>query len=625
MSREKIIFVGILLLTFFAYSNTFYGEFQFDDDVAILFKEQIRNPSKFFQINPFHSLTHGGRPVTDFTFALNYYFGGVNVLGYHIFNFIIHILNGVLVYYFVLLTMQSSRLSISYHGRAQFIALLTSGIFLLHPIQTEAISYISQRYESLASLFYLLSLVAYIKARLMQQSAISYQQSAPHPSLPLEGGITNSELETPNSKLHATRYTLPATRYTLPAKRYTLYALSVVSGILALGSKEIAITLPVVILVYDFYFLPDRPFLKRISGIGIFILLSVIAGIFILIGFSGGIDAGFSVKAFTPWEYLMTQFRVITKYIGLLFLPINQNLDYDFRVSRSLFEADTFLSLIFLLALIITAILLFKKWGFGSFFILWFFIILSPTSSFIPIIDLIFEHRVYLASTGIFVIVSDVLSRLLTPNSELKTTRYPLHATRYTLSLLFLVVIILMLLLTGATYQRNKVWQTKLSLWEDAARKSPMKARVHNNLGNCYFALERYFEAIESYKKAAAIAVNDLGIYFNLAISFDRAGLLNQALFYYEYFYSLAPPSAITQKEDVKRRIEDIKQLIPKLSDFHSKTSRIGVSPVPMSEMLGQPGRLSYYLGDGCPTCVRAPYQTRIAQFRYEIAAKFFG
>jgi tetratricopeptide (TPR) repeat protein len=606
--RYLILFpILVFLLTFFAYSNTFYGEFQFDDDVAILFKEQIRNPSKFFQINPFHSLTHGGRPVTDFTFALNYYFGGINVLGYHIFNFIIHILNGVLVYYFVLLTMQSSRLSISYHGRAQFIALLTSGIFLLHPIQTEAISYISQRYESLASLFYLLSLVAYIKARLMQQSAISYQQSAPHPSLPLEGGGLGKG-------------------WMLPATRYTLYALSVVSGILALGSKEIAITLPVVILVYDFYFLftphpsplpqtplspplmggvgegeglKGMPYLRRAAVPGIFILLSMIAGIFILIGFSGGIDAGFSVKAFTPWEYLMTQFRVITKYIGLLFLPVNQNLDYDFRVSRSLFEADTFLSLIFLLALIITAILLFKRWRVGSFFILWFFIILSPTSSIIPIVDLIFEHRVYLASTGIFVVVSDVLSRLilsknppippllknppippllknppippllknppippllkggegglLTPNSKLHATRYTLYATRYPL---FLVVIILLFILSGATFQRNKVWQTKLSLWEDAARKSPMKSRVHNNLGNCYMLLGRHFDAIEEYKKAIALDKNNVEAYYNLGINLEKIGLLNQAVYYYDIFYKIAPPKYDEQKKIIKERID---------------------------------------------------------------------
>ena len=103
------------------------------------------------------------------------------------------------------------------------------------------------------------------------------------------------------------------------------------------------------------------------SRTGIFIGLSLITGILIISGFSKSIDAGFSVKAFTPWEYLMTQFRVLTAYIRLIFLPVNQNLDYDFRISRSFFEAETVLSFIFLLMLLFSALLLFKKWRLGSF------------------------------------------------------------------------------------------------------------------------------------------------------------------------------------------------------------------------------------------------------------------
>ncbi|MDP3111224.1 MAG: tetratricopeptide repeat protein, partial [Thermodesulfovibrionales bacterium] len=458
----------------------------------------------------------GARPFTAITFALNYQFGGLDVRWYHITNFIIHVFNGALIFSIVLLTMRSSKLPAHYTARASSVALISTAIFLLHPVQTEAVSYISQRYESLSSLFYLCSLLAYIEARLKQINEVK-------------------------AKVKVKIKIFSASTSTL-----TFYLLSVFSGILALGSKEIAITLPVVILLYDFYFLENRPFLKRIAGPGIFMLLSFVAGIFIVSGFSKGIDAGFSVRAFTPWEYLLTQFRVIATYIRLLFLPIYQNLDYDFRISRTFFEVDTFLSFVFLLMLMSSALLFFKKWRLGSFFILWFFIILAPTSSIVPVIDVIFEHRIYLASAGIFIIVSDILSRWISMQKEGAT--YNRTA--------ICIVAILIVLLSVATFQRNRVWETKLSLWEDAAKKSPMKSRVHNNLGNCYMLHNKHFGAIEEYKKAIALDSNNVEAYYNLGLNLENVGMLNQAVYYYDIFYKIAPASYDRHKEIVRKRID---------------------------------------------------------------------
>lgn len=521
-SQKRYILISILiffLFLIFAYSNTFNGEFQFDDDAIVIRNPYVKDISKFFEVNPLINISSGGRPVTTFTFSLNYYFGGFDVRWYHITNLLIHISNGILIFYLVLLAMKSPKLtaktvilSISERSHhASLVSLIATALFLLHPIQTEAVSYISQRSELLVSFFYLSSLIAYVKARLQ----------TPDPSL-----------------------------QTIRLKSVSWYLTSVICYFLALGSKEIAVTIPVIALLYDFYFLEDRQFLKRIAGPGIFTVLSFIGGILILKGLGRGIAAGFSLKEFTPSEYLMTQFRVVTTYIRLLFLPINQNVDYDLRVSRTLFEIDTALSFIFILVLIITSIMSFKKWRIGSFFILWFFIILAPTSSIIPILDLIFEHRVYLASAGIFVIVSSTLSRwILMPQKYNKIA--------------VCTVIILMIVLAVATFQRNKVWQTRLALWEDAARKSPIKARPHNNLGNAYMALGRYINASEEYKKAIAIKKDDFGILFNLAVSLDKAGLVDQALYHYELFYYLAPDSLKEQKEGVSERIKVIKKMSP--------------------------------------------------------------
>ena len=542
-----IFLIIVLLLLFFAYSKTFNGEFQFDDDTSVIENPYVTDISEISGLNLIDSMVGGVRPVTAITFALNYRFGGFDVSWYHLTNFLIHVFNSTLIFYLVLLTVNSPKLPATYHDRALSVALISAAIFLLHPVQTESVSYISQRYESLASLFYLCSLIAYIKARPTHQNTEHRAQNTEHRAQNTEHRTQSTEHRAQSTE-HRAQSTEHRQKIFSP-KSVFWYLTSVICYFLALGSKEIAVTLPVIILLYDFYFLKDRPFLKRVAGPGIFIVLSLIAGIFILSGFGKGADAGFSVKAFTPWQYLLTEFRVLTTYIRLLFLPVNQNLDYDFRISRSFFEIDTALSFVFLLILIIAAIMSYKRWRVGSFFILWFFIILAPTSSIIPVIDVIYEHRVYLASAGIFIAAVDAFFRFdVYGFIEKKFSNGRAMVTA--------LVAIALITLSAATFQRNKVWGTKLSLWEDAARKSPMKSRVHNNLGNCYMLLGRHFNAIEEYRKAIALDENNIEAYYNLAVNLDNAGLLNQAIFYYDIFYKKASIRYNVQKEVARKRID---------------------------------------------------------------------
>lgn len=117
-------------------------------------------------------------------------------------------------------------------------------------------------------------------------------------------------------------------------------------------------------------------------------------------------------------------------------------------------------------------------------------------------------------------------------------------------------MIILIISLAGITFQRNKVWETRLSLWKDAAAKSPMKSRTHNNLGNCYLLLKDYFSAVEEYKKAIALDENNIEAYYNLGLSLENIGLLSQAAYYYGIFYRVAPPAYNAQKEIARKRID---------------------------------------------------------------------
>lgn len=374
----------IAVLTFLVYSNTFYASFHFDDTPNIVENYQIRN------LNNLPSILTGSRGITIATFALNYSIGGLNVVGYHIVNLAIHIINGILVYFLVFLTL--SRLDIgtdlkSVPNKAKKIAIYSALLFSVHPIQTQAVTYIVQRMEILASMFMLIGVLLLIKSK-------------------------------DASKTSA---------------RILLYGAVAVSYYMGFYSKEIAITLPAIIFLYDYCFLANGDMKKIMERLPLYLVLIAMLSFFATRTLTGlqetpGGSAGFAVQSISSKEYLFTQFNVLIYYIALLFMPINQNLDYDFPISKGLFEIPVvkegtilnypippaFVSLIILLAIIGFAVYLLTHYGqritrYGrliAFFILWFFIILSPTSSFVPIIDVIFEHRLYLASVGFFVIFS---------------------------------------------------------------------------------------------------------------------------------------------------------------------------------------------------------------------------
>ncbi|MFZ3072637.1 MAG: hypothetical protein WA162_05290 [Thermodesulfobacteriota bacterium] len=380
---------GLLILAvFLVYSNTFKASFHFDDTPNIVENYKIRSLGNLPEI------LKGQRGFTMATFALNYAVGGLNVIGYHVVNISIHAVAAVLAYFFVFLTLGSLTEDETWAKR---IAAYSALLFAVHPVQTQSVTYIVQRMESLSSLFYLAALLFFIKSARCSDSG----------------------------------------------KRIALYAGVAIAYVLGFMSKEIAITLPAIALLYDYYFIAKGEVKGIFARVPVYAILAILSVIFIVVfiapmgGFgdlseeSSGLagsapSAGFGVKSITPLEYLFTQFNVIVYYIALLLAPINQNLDYDFPVSRGLFEMPVvkegtilnipilppIVSLVILLAIVAVAVWLFlryKKTGDAralviSFFVFWFFIILAPTSSFVPIIDVIFEHRLYLASLGFFVV-----------------------------------------------------------------------------------------------------------------------------------------------------------------------------------------------------------------------------
>jgi tetratricopeptide (TPR) repeat protein len=518
MNKPAVHLVLLALVAFVAYANTFNAPFQFDD------VEQIEKNPVITSLDNFFSNTTGynfnsRRFITYLTFALNYSLGGYSVVGYHIFNLAVHLINGLLVYTLVLLVFRTQVAQLPHAPgpamndaeiRFRMAALFSALLFTAHPIQTQAVTYIYQRLTSLTTLFYLLSIIAYIKARLAGLSA--EQGSAP-------------------VKLRAAAF----------------YLASIISAVIAMKTKEIAFTLPLMIALFEFVFFRSG-FKKKM----IFILPLLLTLVIIPISMMGlhkpigellsDISERTRVQTdMSRWDYLMTQMRVVVTYVRLIFFPAEQNLDYDYPVYHSLFDPAVFFSFVFLLSLAGLGVYFLRMakreasgpgstdfplttpfyYRLAAFGIFWFFLALSVESSFIPIVDVIFEHRVYLPSVGAF---AAIVSLVFIMAAALRRTWPRID------SVVAVIVALAVLSLTAASISRNKVWGDRVSLWQDVVEKSPGKARGYNDLGNAFNRAGLLDKADEAYRKAISLDPDSYDAHNDLGISYAKSGQIDKAL-----------------------------------------------------------------------------------------------
>jgi len=500
----------ISAVAFLVYSNTFRVPFTFDETVYIENNPAVRDlsyykdPSKIDKtgsISPAVKQSFRTRMLGHLTLALNFKLHGYDVAGYHIFNLALHISNSILVYLLLLLTFRTPlfrrKTEAGTSPPYDLIALFPALIFSAHPVQTEAVTYIAQRFTLLAAFFYLLSLVLYVRARL-----------APGPS------------------------------------GYLLFPASAICAVLAMITKENAFTLPFVVAIYEFIFF-EGSIKKRINYLLPILLTMPIIPLMIFFGGQGkGIDETMRTmgvsQGISRLDYLLTQFRVIVTYIRLIFLPVGLNLDYDYPVFKSVFEPEVFASLVFLLSIAgVGVYILFRSLKHEnpgllrllSFGIFWFFATLSVESSIVPLADMIFEYRLYLPLAG-FIPALIVGGFLLA--ERLKINRKALFAS----------LIAVVLALSAAAYARNSLWQDPVRLWEDTARKSPLKARPHFNLGISYLKKGRLREAEREFKAAIALMPGNPEFHEHLANFYEREGRLPEALAQLERAIALKPDFA---------------------------------------------------------------------------------
>lgn len=487
MNKKTNLFLILIILVagILAYSNSFDCSFHFDDG-NVLHSSVTENPATlgdWIRLFP-------NRPVGILTFYFNFRLHGLDVWGYHLVNLVIHLTNAFLVWWLVWLTFATPAMKkekIAAHKT--MAAFLTGLLFVTHPLATQSVTYIVQRFASLATLFYILSLILFIQGRLWQ------------------GHKTISRL---------------------------LFGGSILCAVSGMLSKEIVVTLPFAMLLYEFCFLKTDLRKWRLRDEGLIVPLIILA-VFIVQALRIVTVRHFETiqpiqgyaYAISMKEYLFTQFSVILTYLRLFILPINQNFDYDYRVASGFFELKTFLSFSLLLGILAAGVLLFKKYRLISFGIFWFFLTLSVESSFLPISqNVIFEHRTYLPGFGFFLALTGAF--------------FYFFKDRY-----FKIAIIILLAIaavnTFLTYQRNKVWKNEHTFWADGLKKSPDKARPNNNFGLVLFAEGKTMEAIEYFNKAIRLSPDFIFFYNNRGAAYAKLGQYQRAIDDYNQAIRLDP------------------------------------------------------------------------------------
>lgn len=421
----------LLAVTILPYLNTFTVPFYFDDTNNIVDNPLIRDLPRAVQ-----SLLEG-RGLALFTFALNYRFGGLEVFGYHVVNLAIHAGCVMLVWALLRRILDS----------ASPWPLIGALLFAVHPVQTQAVTYIVQRMSSLAALFFFAAILCHLTF-----FAASGRQ------------------------------------------RWLYYFLALLLGTLAVLTKENTAVLPVILLLLERTFRPGRSWRRQLSELWPFCIVPLLLAAFRLGILGGGELANASrytnqllnLQNNTPLNYLFTEFSVLWHYIRLLFVPVGQVFDYGWPVADRLLTGRNVVAGLGLAAIGWAAWKLRHRSPLFSFGIAWFFVTLSVESSIIPL-DPIFEHRLYLPLFGFVLVFIALLGEV--------------RSLCWRTSLVGLILLILAVL----TWQRNDLWKDQVAFLEDNLRHAPNNERVMAMLGNAYVAAGRSEDGLQMLRRARRV------------------------------------------------------------------------------------------------------------------------
>lgn len=405
------------------------------------------------------------RPVLMFSFWLHMHLLGLEPFSYHVVNLVLHLANSALVFLIVRRVMERAAPD---EGRIGLLSSFGAALFLLHPLQTESVSYVASRSEVLSAAFFLGALAIFLFRR---GEAVSL----------FPAGVT----------------------------ALALFAAAVLS-------KEHTAVLPALFLLADYYWYPGFSFVgirKNWRLYAPILLLGAGGFAFVWQVLRISATAGFRIRGMAWQEYLFTQGRVIWTYVRMFVLPFGQNIDPDVPISHGLLDHGAAFGLAALAALAAAAWIWRKREPLASFGVFVFLLLLAPTSSIVPIRDPLAERRMYLPILGLILVTLALLRRWRAGHSTVTGG------------------LIAVVALAGiATYQRNQVWAGSIPLWEDAAAKSPAKARPRFQLAFAYYESGRCAEAAREFDVASRLDKPNYDLLLDWGLALECSGRYDDAV-----------------------------------------------------------------------------------------------
>lgn len=525
----RVLFlIGVIIAMM--YSNALDVPFYLDDFNHIVHnpKVQIADLNRETLSSFFNNVWVQGllnRPLAVTTIAANWFLGGNNPAGYHLFNIVIHFLTAVGLYFALTLLLKTPRMKGALTTeQVEFISLLSGLLWAVNPIQTQAVTYIIQRMASLSAMFFIFSIWFYLLGRLAPERPKSY--------------------------------------------RY--YLLCLTGAFAAFLCKENAATLPLSLVLVEAIFFQDLS--KRatriyfVSAAATAVIAIFILGVIAYFGRDFSSVLNYVDRPFTAWQRLLSQPRALIIYLSLILYPTPMRLSitHDFEVSTSLFQPwATFLSIVAVVFLIGLALWRMRGWPLLSFGILFFFTNHGVESSILPL-ELVFEHRNYLPSMFIFLPIVAGISRAI--------DHFRWKSRIVTIGLNALVPLLIVGLAAG-TYIRNQAWKSEKTLWEDAVEKAPGESRpylmlascyydrigdfdtsirlyqfslglrkprisyeglIYNNMGAAFYSRKNYLAAVELWQKTIQVLPGSKRGRFHLAVALSRINRFDEALAHLE-------------------------------------------------------------------------------------------
>jgi len=458
-----------------AYANTIWAPFVLDDLPNIVNNRALTEGFSWRSLFPPLGTGVASRPVVNSTLALNWAISGPAVWSYHLFNLLIHAATAGLLFLVAEKTLRRVPAGRPGSSSPTTMALMGTLLWAVHPLHTQAVTYTIQRCETLMSFFLLLTLYAALRAW---------------------------ESERP--------------------QRWQI--VSIIACLLGVGSKEVMIAAPLVVLTYDALFVSASvgKALRRSAGLytGYAGALAVLV---ILIATVSMRQPDQSGLPFGPLDYLLTQTGIILHYLRLALLPIPLVFDYGWEPVTFKDAAAPLLGILALAGATFYALIRRSPLGFlGA----WFFLILAPTSSLWPLRDLAFEHRMYLPLAAVVFLLVRGAFWLLDRWAAQQAMPDAGHRRRQDL----LVLLSILILAAGAgTHLRNRAYASEIRLWEDTVRKRPDNARAHTSLGVAYERAGRSGDSIEQLREAVRLQPGAYDAHYNLGIGLGRIGRPDEA------------------------------------------------------------------------------------------------